>query len=59
MAETFVASQGGREKIFAGLAMGEWAEPAELADLIAFLASGRARYLSGATLDFNGASYIR
>lgn len=59
MAETFVKSQGGPEKIFAGLAMGEWAEPAELADLVTFLASGKARYLSGATLDFNGASYIR
>lgn len=59
MAETFVNSQGGPEKIFAGLAMGEWAEPAELAEVVTFLASGRARYLSGATLDFNGASYIR
>ena len=59
MAETFARSQGGQEKIFQGLAMGRWAEPSELADLIAFLASGKARYLSGATLDFNGASYIR
>jgi 3-oxoacyl-[acyl-carrier protein] reductase len=59
MSEAFLRSQGGREKIFAGLAMGEWAEPAELADLVIFLASGKARYLSGATLDFNGASYIR
>ena len=59
MAETFLRSQGGPKKIFAGLAMGEWAEPAELADLVTFLASGKARYLSGATLDFNGASYIR
>jgi NAD(P)-dependent dehydrogenase (short-subunit alcohol dehydrogenase family) len=59
MSEAFVKSQGGQEKIFAGLAMGEWAEPAELADLVTFLASGKARHLSGATLDFNGASYIR
>jgi NAD(P)-dependent dehydrogenase (short-subunit alcohol dehydrogenase family) len=59
MAEVFVDSQGGKAKIFEGLAMGEWAEPRELADLVAFLASGKARYLSGATLDFNGASYIR
>ncbi len=59
MAEVFVNSQGGQEKIFQGLAMGEWAEPQELGDLVAFLASGKARYLSGATLDFNGASYIR
>jgi len=59
MAEVFVNSQGGKEKIFEGLAMGEWAEPRELGELVAFLASGKARYLSGATLDFNGASYIR
>jgi NAD(P)-dependent dehydrogenase (short-subunit alcohol dehydrogenase family) len=59
MAETFVRNQGGPERIFAGLAMGDWAEPAELAELVTFLASGKARYLSGATLDFNGASYIR
>jgi NAD(P)-dependent dehydrogenase (short-subunit alcohol dehydrogenase family) len=45
-------SQGGKEKIFAPLAMGEWAEPTELLDLVAVLASGQARYLSGATLDF-------
>ncbi|MCO5066304.1 MAG: SDR family oxidoreductase [Rhizobiaceae bacterium] len=59
MSEVFLKSQGGKEKIFQGLAMGEWAEPQELGDLVVFLASGKARYLSGATLDFNGASYIR
>jgi NAD(P)-dependent dehydrogenase (short-subunit alcohol dehydrogenase family) len=59
MSEAFLRSQGGREKVFSGLAMGEWAEPEELADLVVFLASGKSRYLSGATLDFNGASYIR
>jgi NAD(P)-dependent dehydrogenase (short-subunit alcohol dehydrogenase family) len=59
MAETFVRSQGGPGKIFQGLAMGEWAEPEELGDLVAFLAAGKMRYLSGATLDFNDASYIR
>ena len=53
------AISGGEEKVTAGLAMGEWVPPAELADLVAFLATGRARQLSGATLDVNGASYIR
>jgi NAD(P)-dependent dehydrogenase (short-subunit alcohol dehydrogenase family) len=33
--------------------------PADVAECTAFLASGRARHLSGATLDVNGASYIR
>ena len=59
MAETFMRSQGGTEKIFADLAMGEWGSPEEIGNLVAFLASGQARYMSGATLDVNGASYIR
>jgi NAD(P)-dependent dehydrogenase (short-subunit alcohol dehydrogenase family) len=33
--------------------------PEEVAELIAFLAAGRARHLSGATIDINGATYIR
>lgn len=59
MSETFMRSQGGKEKIFRDLAMGEWGTPQEVADIVAFLASGKARYMSGATLDVNGASYIR
>ena len=43
----------------ASLAMGEWVPPTELGSLVAFLASGACRHLSGATLDVNGASYIR
>ncbi len=53
------AIAGGEEKVTAGLAMGEWVPPSELADLVAFLATGRARHMTGATLDVNGASYIR
>jgi len=41
------------------LAMGEMVPPAEIAELIALLASGRVRHLSGATLDVNGATYVR
>ena len=33
--------------------------PSDIAALVAFLASGRSRHLSGATLDVNGASYVR
>jgi NAD(P)-dependent dehydrogenase (short-subunit alcohol dehydrogenase family) len=50
---------GGEAVAAAGLAMGEWVPPSEIAELIAFLATGTCRHLSGATLDVNGASYIR
>ena len=39
--------------------LGEVAEPADVANVIAFLASGRARHATGTTIDVNGASYVR
>lgn len=51
--------QGGEEAVSASLAMGEWVPPAEIGELVCFLATGRQRHLSGATFDVNGASYIR
>jgi hypothetical protein len=39
--------------------MGEMVPPEELGELIAFLASGTCRHLSGATIDVNGATYVR
>lgn len=59
MSESFAMTQGGEEAVTAGLAMGEWVPPDDIGNLVAFLASGTARHLSGATLDVNGASYIR
>ena len=59
LSEQFAATQGGEDKISATLASGEWVSPGELGELIAFLASGAVPQLSGATLDVNGASYIR
>jgi NAD(P)-dependent dehydrogenase (short-subunit alcohol dehydrogenase family) len=59
MSEDFAALQGGEDKVTATLAMGEWVPPADVAELVAFLATGRVRHLSGATLDVNGASYVR
>jgi NAD(P)-dependent dehydrogenase (short-subunit alcohol dehydrogenase family) len=50
---------GGREAVANGLAMGEWVPPREVAELATWLATGTVRHLSGATLDVNGASYIR
>lgn len=59
LSETFAATQGGEAQVSAGLASGEWVSPDEVGRIVAFLASGAARQLSGATLDVNGASYIR
>ncbi len=59
LSETFAETQGGKDKVSAGLAMGEWVPPDDIANLVAFLATGSARHLSGATLDVNGATYIR
>jgi NAD(P)-dependent dehydrogenase (short-subunit alcohol dehydrogenase family) len=59
MSEDFAAIQGGEDKVTATLAMGEWVPPAELGELIAFLCSGACRHLTGATLDVNGATYVR
>lgn len=50
---------GGEEKLTAGLAMREWVPPEEIGELIGFLSTGKCRHMTGATIDFNGASYIR
>jgi NAD(P)-dependent dehydrogenase (short-subunit alcohol dehydrogenase family) len=39
--------------------LGEVAEPDDVANVIAFLASGLARHATGTTIDVNGASYVR
>jgi NAD(P)-dependent dehydrogenase (short-subunit alcohol dehydrogenase family) len=59
LSENFAATQGGEQVVTAGLAMGEWVPPADIAALVAFLATGTCRHLSGATLDVNGATYVR
>jgi hypothetical protein len=45
--------------VTANLAMGEWIPPSDIASLVTYLATGSCRHLSGATLDVNGASYVR
>jgi 3-oxoacyl-[acyl-carrier protein] reductase len=39
--------------------LGEVAEPEDIANTIAFLASGLAKHATGTTIDINGASYVR
>jgi len=59
LSENFAATQGGEQVVTASLAMGEWVPPGDIAELVSFLATGRCRHLTGATLDVNGASYVR
>jgi len=59
LSEQAAESMGGESSVTAGLAMKEWVPPDDIAHTAVFLASGVARHLSGATLDVNGASYIR
>ena len=59
MSEESAAVLGGVDKLTAGLAMGEWVPPEEIGSLIGFLATGTCRHMTGGTIDFNGATYIR
>jgi NAD(P)-dependent dehydrogenase (short-subunit alcohol dehydrogenase family) len=59
MSVDFAKLQGGIQNVTDTLAMAEWVPPEELGKLIAFLAQGTHRHLTGATLDINGATYIR
>lgn len=59
MSIDFAEMQGGEDAVTQTLAMREWVPPAEVGELIAFLAEGKVRHLSGATLDVNGATYVR
>ena len=59
LSEIAAAATGGEAAVTATLAMGEWVPTGDIASLVTFLASGACRHLTGATLDVNGASYIR
>ncbi|WP_342627231.1 SDR family oxidoreductase [Nguyenibacter vanlangensis] len=58
MAEEFIKAKG-QDAAVSDIPIGEMVEPPELADLIAFCLFSSQRSLSGATLDMNGASYLR
>jgi 3-oxoacyl-[acyl-carrier protein] reductase len=49
----------GEEAICRDIPLGEMAEPEDIANLVAFVASGLARHATGTTVDINGASYVR
>ena len=51
MSEQAATSRGGEEALTATLAMREWVPPSDVAALVVFLATGRARHLTGATLE--------
>jgi NAD(P)-dependent dehydrogenase (short-subunit alcohol dehydrogenase family) len=51
--------RGGEDAVRKMLPLGDMVPPAEVGELIAFLATGTVRHLTGATLDINGAAYVR
>jgi 3-oxoacyl-[acyl-carrier protein] reductase len=59
LSEASAAARGGLDAVRAALALGELVPPEEVAALVAFLATGTCRHLTGATIDLNGASNIR
>lgn len=58
MAEDYVATHGMNAAV-ADIPIGRMAEPAEVAELVAFALRPSQASLNGATLDVNGGSYIR
>jgi 3-oxoacyl-[acyl-carrier protein] reductase len=44
---------------FSGLPLGEITPPQDVAEVITFLASGKSRHSTGATIDITGADYVR
>jgi NAD(P)-dependent dehydrogenase (short-subunit alcohol dehydrogenase family) len=58
MARPAIVSRG-IEALTRDIPIGALAPPEEVANIVAFLASGLARHATGATIDINGASYVR
>lgn len=59
MVDLAAQMRGGLEGVRAGLTMKEMVPPEELGELVAWLCAGKVRHLTGATIDVNGASYVR
>jgi len=47
------------DPMLSGLPLGEVTPPEDVAEMITFLASGRSRHTTGATIDITGADYVR
>jgi 3-oxoacyl-[acyl-carrier protein] reductase len=58
MAEEYLASRGG-DKLLADIPLGRVASAEEVAETIRWLATSAPASLTGATIDINGASYVR
>ena len=58
MAENYLASRGG-DRLLADIPLGRVATPAEVADVVRFLALEAPASMTGAVIDVNGASYVR
>lgn len=58
MAEEFIRTHG-KEAALGDIPIGEMVEPSEVAELVCLCLRPEQRSLSGATLDVNGASYVR
>lgn len=58
MAEDYLASRGG-DKLLADIPLGRVADAAEVGEVIRWLATDAPASLTGATIDINGASYVR
>lgn len=56
-ASEFFATSG-REQWLAEIPAGRFGKPQDIANMVAFLASGLGDYATGATIDINGASYV-
>ena len=59
MAAASLRDPSERARAVAEIPIGELARPEDVAEVAAFLLSGRAPHLTGATLDITGASYVR
>ncbi|WP_193071161.1 SDR family NAD(P)-dependent oxidoreductase [Brevibacterium sp. FME37] len=57
--DTGLAAGAIDDAALAALPLREVTPPEDVAELVAFLASGRSRHLTGATLDITGADYVR
>lgn len=57
--ETELVSDSLTKLDYSAFPLGEPTPPQDVAEVIAFLASGRSRHTTGATVDITGADYVR